>query len=136
MMHPEWAYEAVKHLNRLRGYLGLKEYQKTENGSLFVDIDETNRLEFQPGNWHSSTCEVTLHTWDVSYHNGDYFNHQTQMISSELAAEKIKTLRRDLEAQARIKIKRELDEAAVNEAMRAKGLLLDYWPVVPLSEVD
>lgn len=132
MMHPDW----LRHLNKLRSYLGLKEYRDNESGSLSIDIDETNRLEFEPGNWNSSISGVTLHTWDVSYHNGDFFNHQTRIISTDQAAEKIKTLRRELEAQARIKVKHELDEAAVNEAMRVKGLLLDYWPVVPFGERD
>jgi len=115
----------ITQINKYLAYLGKKELAPDQNG--------ITKLEQSPGRecagpGGSEAYEIKegcgiKHTWDVSYHNGDYFNHQVLPMSNKELVQLLELMEARYRAEAERKVKHELEVDAVKRRMVELGLL-------------
>jgi hypothetical protein len=63
------------------------------------------------------------HIWEVSYHNGDYFDHQVVPMTNKELIQLLEMMERDYRAEVENKVKHELEVDAIKRRMIELGLL-------------
>lgn len=108
----------ITRINKLRVYLGKNELLPDQDGvtKLCWDYRDNESYEIKEG------CGVK-HTWEVSHHNGDYFFHQTILLSSQELIQVLETMEKEHRTQVESKIKHELEADAVRRRMIELGLI-------------
>jgi len=111
----------VARINRLRFYLGEKELLPDEKGSTWIDGEKTS---YQDTSFEISKNGAAFHhTWDISNHNGDYFDHQIAAIADQELVRELEKIDKQYRSRAETKVKYQLEAEAVRKRMTELDLL-------------
>lgn len=108
----------ITKINKYLAYLGKKELLPDKNGATQLCSE---------GYRDSISYEIKdglgiKHTWEISHHNGDPFDHQVVPMTNKELIQLLEKMENDYRAEVENKVRHELEVDAVRRRMIALGL--------------
>jgi hypothetical protein len=107
----------LSRINKMRVYLGKKEYLADKEGAIQLHSFGYRDSE----SYFIKNGSGFKNTWDVSSHNGDYYNHQVVALSSQELTQVLEKLKDEHKFEVERKVKYELEVEAVRRRMVELG---------------
>jgi hypothetical protein len=114
----------IARINRLRLYLCEKELLPDEKGSTWIETARDSGGDPQSFEITGMGAAVNYrHTWSISHHNGDYFDHQIIPITDQELTKELEKIDKQYRSRAEMKVKYQLETEAIRKRMAELDLL-------------